>query len=628
MKKITNLLLTLLMLVSLSAHSLTLNLKNTDLVTLINTVSKITGKNFIIDSKVKGKVNVVSARDIDDKELYQLFLSILQVHGYVAVEGDQYIKILPARMIKTVSPLSAGVTDLVITTTIKINHVQASQLVPVLRPIISKNGHFAAYTPANSIVVTDTKSNIARLKRIISDLDKEIDEDYELISLKNASVDTVAKIIKTLITTKKGAVNPLTLAVDRRSNQLIVGGSVSQRLKLRFLVAELDKHQAKNGDTTVIYLKYTDAKKILPILQNISKQQSNKKDSASLNSTANIQADEVTNAIIITASIDMTNNIKGIIDQLDIRRAQVLIEAVIAEISSSNSQELGIQWLSKNGTSFGLLDFNGQIPAMLSVLNGDTTVPENGNQGFTYSKTNATNGGNGMTVVLNALNGLGGANILSTPSIVTLDNEEAMIMVGQEVPFITNTEYNSNNANPFQSYERKNVGLTLKVKPQINEGDTIKLRIELEISNLLPSTSGAADLITSKREIKNSVMVDNNKILVLGGLMDDVWRDSKSGLPLLGDIPILGNLFNYSTTTKEKRNLLIFIHPTILKDQAIADSVSAQKYKFLHAQSLTQGAQDLIDLKSMNLYGIDKSNPILKEVPNKNDNVPPWMNYE
>ena len=327
MKKNTSLLLAFFLLVSLSAHSLTLNLKNTDLVTLINTVSKITGKNFIIDSKVKGKVNVVSARDIDDKELYQLFLSILQVHGYVAVEGDQYTKILPARMIKTVSPLSAGVTDLVITTTLKINHVQASQLVPVLRPIISKNGHFAAYTPANSIVVTDTKSNIARLKRIISELDKEIDEDYEIITLKNASVDTVSKIIKTLMPSKKGAVNPLTLAVDRRSNQLIVGGSVSQRLKLRFLVTELDKYQAKHGDTSVIYLKYSDAKKILPILQNITKQQGDRKNAAPSNQTANIQADEVTNAIIITASVSVTNNVKSIIEQLDIRRAQVLIEA-------------------------------------------------------------------------------------------------------------------------------------------------------------------------------------------------------------------------------------------------------------------------------------------------------------
>jgi len=627
MKKNTSLLLAFFLLVSLSAHSLTLNLKNTDLVTLINTVSKITGKNFIIDSKVKGKVNVVSARDIDDKELYQLFLSILQVHGYVAVEGDQYTKILPARMIKTVSPLSAGVTDLVITTTLKINHVQASQLVPVLRPIISKNGHFAAYTPANSIVVTDTKSNIARLKRTISELDKEIDEDYEIITLKNASVDTVSKIIKTLMPSKKGAVNPLTLAVDRRSNQLIVGGSVSQRLKLRFLVTELDKYQAKHGDTSVIYLKYSDAKKILPILQNITKQQGDRKNAASSNQTANIQADEVTNAIIITASVSVTNNVKSIIEQLDIRRAQVLIEAVIVEISSSNSQELGIQWLSKNGSSFGLLDFSGQIPAILSVLNGDSTVPTSGKQGFTYGHTNTVNGGNGMTVVLNALNSLGGANILSTPSIVTLDNEEAMIMVGQEVPFITNTEYNSNNANPFQNYERKNVGLTLRVKPQINEGDTIKLDIEQEISSLLPSTSGAADLITSKREIKTSVMVDNNKILVLGGLIDDVWRDSKSSLPLLGDIPILGELFSYSTTAKEKRNLLIFIHPTILKDQAIADSVSAQKYKFIHAQSLTQGTQDLIDLNKVNLYGIDKNNPVLKQAPSSQDKTPPWMSY-
>ena len=605
----------LLLLLTSSASAVTLNLKNAELLTFIETVSQATGKNFIIDPQVQGKVNVISSTEIDNEELYHLFLSVLRVHGYIAVEGDDFTKILPQSNLKENSSfISSTSNDIIVTTTIAIANVPANQLVPVLRPIISQYGLLAAYTPSNSIVVTDTQANITRLNKVIAELDKEIDDDYEVIALKNSSAEEIAQVIKSLFPDNQATI-PLTLAVDKSNNQIIVGGAPAKRLKVRFLVKELDKVQNKEGETSVVYLRYANASEILPILQNIVTLVDDSTDAASESIKTSIQADESTNAIIITASISSTNNIKNVIRLLDIRKAQVLIEAIIVEISSSDANELGIQWLAKGGNGIGLTNFNGAIPALLSATTGDASNIANAlNKGVSFATGSFDSSDNsGFGGILNALAGSGKANILSTPSIVTLDNEEAMIMVGQEVPFITNTEIKSVGSNPFQNFERKDVGLTLTVKPQINEGDTIKLDIEQEISNILPG-SNASDLVTSKRKINTSVMVSNNKILVLGGLMDDTVIDSESKVPWFGDLPILGDAFTYKTKKTEKRNLLIFIRPTILTDQSTADSVSAQKYKYIRAQQL------LNNINTESDQNFDSSS--------NNIELPLWMDYE
>ena len=605
----------LLLLLTSSSGAVTLNLKNAELLTFIETVSQATEKNFIIDPQVQGKVNVISSTEIDNEELYHLFLSVLRVHGYIAVEGDDFTKILPQSNLKENSSfISSTSNDIIVTTTIAIANVPANQLVPVLRPIISQYGLLAAYTPSNSIVVTDTQANITRLNKVIAELDKEIDDDYEVIALKNSSAEEIAQVIKSLFPDNQATI-PLTLAVDKSNNQIIVGGAPAKRLKVRFLVKELDKVQNKEGETSVVYLRYANASEILPILQNIVTLVDDSNDAATESIKTSIQADESTNAIIITASISSTNNIKNVIRLLDIRKAQVLIEAIIVEISSSDANELGIQWLAKGGNGIGLTNFNGAIPALLSATTGDASNIANAlNKGVSFATGSFDSSDNsGFGGILNALAGSGKANILSTPSIVTLDNEEAMIMVGQEVPFITNTEIKSVGSNPFQNFERKDVGLTLTVKPQINEGDTIKLDIEQEISNILPG-SNASDLVTSKRKINTSVMVSNNKILVLGGLMDDTVIDSESKVPWFGDLPILGDAFTYKTKKTEKRNLLIFIRPTILTDQSTADSVSAQKYKYIRAQQL------LNNINTESDQNFDSSS--------NNIELPLWMDYE
>ena len=606
----------LLLLITSTAHAVTLNLKNAELVTLIETVSQATGKNFIIGPNVQGTVNVISSKEIDNDELYHLFLSVLRVQGYIAVEGENFTKILPQSNLKENSSfIASNSSDVIVTTTIPITNVPANQMIPVLRPIISQFGLLAAYTPSNSIVVSDTQANIVRLNKVIAGLDKEIDEDYEVISLINTSAEEIAKVIKSLFPDNQATI-PLTLAVDKTNNQIIVGGAPAKRLKVRFLVKELDKAQNYEGETSVVYLRYANAREILPILQNIEIIAKDSVDSVSETIKTSIQADESTNAIIITGSIAATNNIKNVIRLLDIRKAQVLIEAIIVELSSNDASELGIQWLAKGGNGIGLTNFNGAIPALLSATTGDASNVANAiTNGVSFATGSFdSKDNNGFGGLLNALAGSGKANILSTPSIVTLDNEEAMILVGQEVSFISNTEIKSVGSNPFQNFERKDVGLKLTVRPQINEGDTIRLNIEQEISSILPG-SNASDLVTSKREINTSVMVSNNKILVLGGLMDDTVIDSESKVPWFGDLPILGDAFTYKTKKSEKRNLLIFIRPTILTDQATADSVSSQKYKYIRAQQM---------LKKINT----ESNQNLNITDSNSSELPLWMNYE
>ncbi|CAC9655520.1 General secretion pathway protein D [uncultured Gammaproteobacteria bacterium] len=576
--------LTLLFVLS-SAHALTLNLKNADIRTLINTVSQATGKNFIIDPRVRGKVNVVSNQDINDEKLYQFFTSILQVHGYVVISGDDFDKILPKNATKNTPPNHlAG--DSIISVVLAVKNVEVKELIAILRPLTSQHGYLAAYQPSNSIIMTDSAASVKRIKDMVSLLDQKVDDDYEIISLKNSSATELAGVLTSLLIKNKRHSN-FTISTNAQSNQIIIGGNKAKRLKARFLIIELDK-RGESGSTSVIYLKHADAKSMLPILQGVAKQIGSavqKKKSA-----INIQADDATNAIVITAPMAITLSVKEVINKLDVERAQVLIEAVIAEITSSDINELGIQWLGGNNNGMGMINFNEQIPSLLTNKSAGSSKLVNSLKpgvSFLFGKQNKDANGkitSALGMVINALNSLGNANILSTPSIVTLDNEEAEIIVGNEVPFITNTQLSSNNSNPFQNYERKNVGLTLKVKPQINEGSGVKLKIEQEVSNVVPSAS-AVDVITSKRKIKTTVMVENNKILVLGGMIDNHVREKHNKVPLLGDIPILGHLFRYDTETNDKRHLLIFIRPTILTKDNI-DDISRQKYSYIQAKRI------------------------------------------
>jgi general secretion pathway protein D len=626
MQKIIKIIFLTIITTSFSVNALMLNLKNVEIKTLINTVAMANGKNFMIDPRVKGRVNIISNKEIDGDQLYQVFLTILKAHGFVVIEGENVSRIVPKNLTKSESAyVSSKATDAIFTKVMYLKSVDAAKIVPIIRPLMSAYGLLSIYAPNNSLIIIDTGSNIARLEDIIAKLDKPMDDDFEFIKIKNSSAEQIAATIKPLFAKQSGL---LTITVDKHNNQLILSGNKDRRLKVRLLISELDKYKVDAGTTAIIYLKYANAKDILPVLQGINQHNATaKKDAKVIKS--NIQANEATNSIIVTGDNETKQTVRNIIAKLDVRRAQVLIEAIIAEVSTSDAKELGIQWIAKGGAGLGITNLNGALPALIGTAGGDSSALANGFQGgvnFMAGKFDE-NTQKGFGVLINALNSTGNTNILSTPSILTLDNHEAEIVVGQEVPFITNTQLSSSGTNPFQNYERKDVGLKLKVKPQINDGSSIKLEIAQEISNVMNSSS-AADLITSKRTLNTSVMVEDGKMLILGGLIDDTWRDSIAKVPLLGDLPLLGKLFSYKTKSKGKSNLMIFIRPTIIKDQILSNSVSMEKYNYIKAKQLLNYQDSAIkDIDSFLASG-ENSQPLnKKEVVKNKVAIKPTVKY-
>jgi general secretion pathway protein D len=506
---VKTLLLTVFLSVSIStqavADEITLNLKDADIRALISTVSKFTGKNFIIDPRVKAKVTVISAHTLTPEAVYEVFLSVLQVHGYAAVPTGSVIKIVPAVNAKQGPlPLSSATgeyaADELITKIIRLDHVPASQLVPILRPLVPQQGHLAAYNPTNTLIITDHAGNISRLLKIIAGVDRPDSDELEIIPLKNASASELVRILNSLNAggSAKDASKKIKLAADDRTNSILVTGDRSSRLKIRATITYLDTPlEDGGGNTHVIYLKYAKADNLVKILTGL-KDQGVKKSTAKakgvpvrattgsvISQNAIIQADEETNALIITADPNTIKNLKAVIRQLDIRRAQVLVEAIIAEITTSNNKELGVGF-AVDGTQrdsgalpAGISNFAGVGDLLLSVASG--TAPTALPAGLSFGLGGESSSGVRYGALLRALQTDTNTNILSTPNIVTLDNEEAELIVGQNLPFVTGSftgTGSTNPQNPFQTIERQDVGLTLKVTPQINEGDTVKLVLE------------------------------------------------------------------------------------------------------------------------------------------------------
>ena len=588
------------------ADEITLNLKDADIRALISTVSKFTGKNFIIDPRVKAKVTVISANTLTPEAVYEVFLSVLQVHGYAAVPTGSVIKIVPEVNAKQGPlPLSTDkgdyADDELITKIIRLDHVPASQLVPILRPLVPQQGHLAAYNPTNTLIITDHAGNIKRLLSIIRGVDRPDSDELEIIPLKHASASELVRILNSLNTGKTAKdASKVKLAADDRTNSILVTGDRASRLKIRATIGYLDTPlEDGGGNTHVIYLKYAKAENLVKILTGLKDQGAKtggtggvrgKKSPVKVTSgsvisqNAIIQGDEETNALIITADTNTVKNLKAVIRQLDIRRAQVLIEAIIAEITLVKDKSLGVGLVADgagDANPTAISNFAGIDDVLLSIIGGTaiTSVPA----GLSFGIGGTTSSGSRYGLILTALQNDTNANILSTPNITTLDNEEAELIVGQNIPFVTGsfTGTGSNNpSNPFQTIERQDVGLTLKVTPQINEGDTVKMVIEQETSSVIPGTEEIG-IATRKRSVKTTVLVDDGGILVLGGLIQDEVSDSESKIPLLGDIPVIGFLFRSQKTTKTKANLMIFIRPSILRDNKDAAFVTNEKYNFI-----------------------------------------------
>lgn len=598
------------------AKTITLNFTEADIRTVIEAVSKHTGKNFIIDPRVKGKVTLISQSPMDADEVYKVFLSVLKVHGFAAIPGKNVTKVVPdvnakQDAIRSLRGSGAGLSDELVTHIIEVRHVNASQLVPILRPLVPQRGHLAAVPSSNVIILSDTKANIARLVRIIRRIDTVTGDEIEVIPLQHASASELVRILNQLGGKgPKGAANKPTIVADTRTNSLLISGDKSKRLSLRALILHLDTPLDIGGTTHVVYLRNAVAKDLVPVLTGVSRGavKGKGKAASSIGGEVIIQADENTNALVITAPPDVFRSLKSVIRQLDIRRAQVLVESVIAEVSTETSRELGVQWAvdgRAGNNALGLINFNIGTPITAYATLDAPPIPI----GFNIGLGDFT-GVNKIAALITMLAGDSRTNILSTPSLVTLDNEEAEIVVGQSVPFVTgsytNTGGGSTPTNPFNTITREDVGLTLKIKPQINEGDSIKLDVTQEVSSISPS-SLASDIITNKRSIKTSVMVDDGEIVVLGGLIQEDLIETEQKVPGLGDIPLLGWLFRYQRTSKIKTNLMVFIHPTIIKDKKTMRSLTGGKYNYLRAKQLEMKAEGLRLLD-------DELTPVLPEM--------------
>ncbi|KGE05379.1 type II secretion system secretin GspD [Pseudohaliea rubra] len=615
-----------------SAQDFTVNLKDTDIQELIQFVAEVTGTTIVVDPAVKGKVKVVSSRPVNRSELYDLFLSILDVHGYTAVRSGEVVRVIQSKDARSASlpveDASGRVSDEYVTQVIRLDNISAAKLIPVLRPLVPQQAHMAAYAPSNAIIISDTAANIRRMVDIIQRMDRSATAETEVIALTYAVAGEVVDILKKLndpAQKQAGEAEPEVLLVpDQRTNSVLVNGDEIQRARIRRLIDYLDTPLQQTGNVKVVYLEYAQAKDVSEVLtrvmQNISRLDS-PDGKGGRNSEATIEADEGTNSLIITADPNQMAALESVIHRLDIRRAQVLVEAIIVEMEITDGADLGLQWLFANddgvfGSNVNAGDARARNIAG-AILNPDGTEAQPLNTtgdfnvgalaGALAQSPGMTLGWGvvddnlSMTVILNALRERTNANILSTPSLLTLDNQEAYITVGQNVPFVTGSFTNTGTANgaqnPFQTIERQNVGITLAVKPHINEGDAVVLDIEQEVSSLTGLTGAqamASDLITNERKVQTKVLAEDQRIVVLGGLIKDDVQDSQQKVPILGDIPLLGRLFRNDSVNVTKTNLLIFIRPTIIRDSAALEGATALKYKEIRNQQLKRREQGLM----------------------------------
>lgn len=594
------------------------NLNDADISAFIGQIADITGKSFVIDPRVKGKVTVVSTETMNTEAVYELFLSVLQVHGYAAVPAGDVIMVVQQNSVKQqgrdLENKYKKQSQEMVTKVITIKNTPALDLVPILRPLVAKYGHLAGVKSANALIISDHASNINRIEQIIDRLDKSGSEELEVIQLKEAWVGNVVTMLQSLDPdkvaqgkgAKSGGAGSIRVVADERSNRLIIKGEKTSRERIRTLIQQLDKPSYFSGSTKVIRLKYADSKKLAELLKNVmSDSDSAKKDANKAKGKASIHADEELNALVVRAEPSVLKEIDEIIHELDVRRAQVLIESAIVEVTGDVTDSLGFQWAVGDtdnpvaGTNFGNA---GQ--SLSSIATGIAAKTPTLSNGLTVGGFKESNGQIDFGVIIQALESQSNTNLLSTPSIMTLDNQEAEIVVGQNVPFLTGSTTSSSNSNPFTTISREDIGVTLKIKPHIHEGNELRLEVEVSAESVANTTvQGQADLITNKRKLKTMILAADEETIVLGGLISDDITETESKVPILGDIPLLGWLFKSKSTQHVKRNLMVFLRPTIVLDKQKATTLTHDKYNGIWEFELSGDVEvDAVDKRMNRLF--------------------------
>lgn len=638
------------------ANDFSASFKGTDIQEFINIVGRNLEKTIIVDPSVRGKIDVRSYDVLNEEQYYSFFLNVLEVYGYAVVEMDSgVLKIIKAKDSKTSAIPVVGdreniTGDSVVTRVVTVRNVSVRELSPLLRQLNDNAGagNVVHYDPANIILITGRAAVVNRLAEIIKRVDQAGDKEIEVVELKNASAAEMVRIVDALNKTTDAKNTPAflqpKLVADERTNAILISGDPKVRSRLRKLIEQLDVEMATKGNNQVIYLKYAKAEDLVDVLKGVSdnlqsEKQTSTKGSSSQRDKVVISAHSDTNSLVITAQPDIMNALQDVIAQLDIRRAQVLIEALIVEMAEGDGVNLGVQWgnletgamiqYSNTGASIGQvmvgIEEAKDSTTTKAVYDSDNnflrneTTTEKGDYSTLASALSSVNGA-AMSVVMGDWTALisavatdSNSNILSSPSITVMDNGEASFIVGEEVPVLTGSTAGSSNDNPFQTVERKEVGIKLKVVPQINEGDSVQLNIEQEVSNVL-GANGAVDVRFAKRQLNTSVIVQDGQMLVLGGLIDERALESESKVPLLGDIPVLGHLFKSTSTQVEKKNLMVFIKPTIIRDGMTADGITQRKYNFIRAEQLYKSEQGLKLMDNDNIpvlpkFGSERNHP-------------------
>jgi general secretion pathway protein D len=611
------------------AQRITPNFKDADITQIAEAVSAATGKTFIVDPRVRAQVTMLSSTPMSPAAFYETFLSILQVYGFIAVPAGNVVKILPdanARQIPSVDlPDHVSATsDEIVTQVVDVKNVSAAQLVPILRPMIPQYGHLAAYPSSNILIISDRASNVNRMMRIIRRIDQVANQDPEIVPLQNASASEIVRVVNAFY---QGAAATEGVAVkvvaDERSNSVLIGGDQSQRLRVRALVAHLDTPLEAGGDTRVRYLHYANAEKIAPKLKEqitgIAQAAPGGGGGAGAQGSpqalaekgAMVWADPTNNALVITAPPKIMRAVMDIVDKLDIRRPQVLVEAIIAEVDVDKNAELGINWAAfSNGQNIPAGAFVSPVGGTSIVdLAGAIQNPANASttllQGTTIGIGRIAGTGVNFAAMVRAIRGDTNTNVVATPSAVTMDNQEAELKVAQEVPFITGQFTNTaattggvtGGINPFQTIQRQEVGTILKVTPTISaEGNSVMLKISIESSSIGQKPAGAVDLVTNKRTITTTVLIEDGGVVVLGGLIEDNSVKGEQRVPYLGNIPLIGLLFKTRNASSTKNNLILFIRPKILRDPSQAAFETDLKYNYMMDQQKDLNRREALPL--------------------------------
>ena len=585
-----------------------LNYEDVDIKKVTQDIARFSKKTIILDPRVKGKITIYSNANLSRDQVWDVYLRTIQVNGFSTISENGFLRVIPENEATRdqTSSFSSGDFE---TAVIPLGNRSTEEILPMIKPITGRQSHLSSIPSINSILLVDRSSNVARIRELLIDLDKNNTAKISIIKLENLSSIEAVRILERLKAQNNPTINNFIAIPFTASNSVILSSNDFITKNIMSTLNTLDKDITSDDSTDVIYLKYAKASDIAPILNSIA----GTFVSDSEGTKTVITHHEKTNSLIISSAEENLNSIKNIIAKLDIRRAQVLVEAIVVDLSEQGAKSLGVEAIfsgdEDDSIPIGVTRFSGTGPDLLSIAGAsddDTNVTLTttavssllNTQGLVAGFGDVRNGDDNFVGILNVIASDTDSNILSTPSILAMDNESARLFIGQEIPITTGESLGTNNSNPFRTTSRQEVGIELEITPQIDEGTSVILNIKQGVSGVAGVAQSGTDLITNKREIETTVLVDNNQIIVLGGLIDEDTQEVISKVPVLGSIPVLGKLFQSSSSTSSKKNLMVFLRPTILIDSNGTNQVSLEKYNFIKAQQASDDDLDLIDLRT------------------------------